>query len=58
MAYQQVIEGRYIDRKRLTDLVKKLFPQGSYKLRLQLNCWILTLPRSLTEKEIDSCCFE
>ncbi|PVH74784.1 hypothetical protein DL98DRAFT_519023 [Cadophora sp. DSE1049] len=53
---RQVIEGRYVDRKKLTRLMKKIFPDGDYIIRMQLNCWILTLPRLLTEDEIDDCC--
>ncbi|CAG8955110.1 hypothetical protein HYFRA_00007125 [Hymenoscyphus fraxineus] len=50
MACQQVLEGRYIDPTRLKMVLDRLFgARGNYFVRLQLNCWILTVPRKLTE---------
>ncbi|CAG8978315.1 hypothetical protein HYALB_00005901 [Hymenoscyphus albidus] len=59
MACQQVLEGRYIDPTRLKIVLDRLFgTRGNYFVRLQLNCWILTVPRKLTEEQIESCYFE
>ena len=62
---QQVIDGRYVDRASLMNLLRKTFGEGSFEVRvggipgrtgtaanepqLQLNRWILSLPRRLTE---------
>jgi len=58
MAYEQVIEGRYIDRKKLLQLLQKVFPERNYAVRLQLNCWILTVPKLLREEELEFCCID
>lgn len=56
MAYRQVIAGRYIDRTKLLHLLKSTFGNGeNFSVRLQLNCWVLTIPRALTEDQIESC---
>jgi hypothetical protein len=34
MAYEQVIEGRYIDRKKLLQLLQKVFPERNYAVRV------------------------
>jgi hypothetical protein len=34
MAYQQVIEGRYIDRKKLSHLLRKLFGERNFEVRV------------------------
>lgn len=65
MALQQVIEGRYVDRARLLHLLKKTFGENNFAVRvggyrgarrkpandsqLQLNRWILSVPKRLTE---------
>ena len=65
MAHQQVLEGRYIDRKRLLNYLNQRFGPNysvrvgvtrhlhdSHKLTLeqiQLNRWILTIPALLTD---------
>jgi len=62
---EQIIESRYVDRKRLVHLLKKEFGVGNFLARvrypaaappltakpfqLQLNCWILDVPRQLSE---------
>ncbi|PMD54056.1 uncharacterized protein K444DRAFT_618517 [Hyaloscypha bicolor E] len=58
MPAQQIIEGRYVDRRKLLLLLQKRFPARNYAVRLQLNCWILTVPQSLTEEDINHCCIE
>jgi len=54
----QIIEDRYVDRKKLLLLLEKLFPDRNYAVRLQLNCWILTLPQPLCEEDINRCCID
>jgi hypothetical protein len=69
MVLQQVLEGRYIDRARLIQLLKKTFGENNFGVRvctqpvlsrvlseqrpdepqMQLNSWILTVPKKLTE---------
>jgi len=55
MAVQQIIESRYIDRKKLEPFLRKTFGLGNFSARLQLNCWVLKMPRRLDELEIESC---
>ncbi|KAH6672022.1 hypothetical protein B0J14DRAFT_594960 [Halenospora varia] len=52
---QQIIEGRYIQRDKLVRLLKNEFGEGKFAIRLQLNRWILSVPKELTEEQIDSC---
>ncbi|PMD46643.1 hypothetical protein L207DRAFT_577490 [Hyaloscypha variabilis F] len=52
----QTIENRYVDRRKLLRVLEKLFPAKNYAVRLQLNCWILTIPQPLTEDEINLFC--
>jgi len=56
MPVQQIIEGRYVEREKLIKLLKTTFGEGNYQVRLQLNRWILSVPKELTEEQIDSCC--
>lgn len=69
MRYQQILDGRYVDRKKLNRLVNTLFPNNDFLIRvrpspggersakmtpltepqLQLDRWILDVPRLLTE---------
>lgn len=37
MAYQQTIEGRYVDRKKLARLLKGVFVEGSYQVRVRIS---------------------
>jgi len=53
---QQIIEGRYIEREKLMRLLRDKFGEGNFVVRLQLNRWILSVPKQLTEDQIDSCC--
>ncbi|KAE8443566.1 hypothetical protein EG329_001728 [Mollisiaceae sp. DMI_Dod_QoI] len=53
---QQIIEGRYVEREKLMALLKEAFGEGRFVVRLQLNRWILSVPKLLTEEQIDSCC--
>jgi hypothetical protein len=87
---RQIIDGRYLDRQKLMLLIQSLFPPGSCHVRvgrlrlprphpanfhkLQLNKWILSIPKILTEvcppipnlrvllkslkEQIENCCLE
>jgi len=52
---QQVIEGRYIDKEKLLELLNREFGRGNFQVRIQLNRWILAIPSLLTEEQIDAC---
>jgi len=52
---QQVIEGRYVDKEKLMNLLNKQFGKGNFHVRIQLNRWILAIPSVLSEEQIDAC---
>jgi len=52
----QVIENRYIDRNKLRLHLEQTFGENNFAIRLQLNRWVLNVPRKLAEDEIDGCC--
>jgi hypothetical protein len=47
MAYEQVIEGRYIDRKKLLQLLQKVFPERNYAVRVSWRAGFVSGPNTL-----------
>lgn len=45
----QVLQKRYVDKKKLGDLMKKLFPQGGFQVEVRMRV-VLKIPFS-TESE-------
>ncbi|KAK1454902.1 hypothetical protein CPAR01_01600 [Colletotrichum paranaense] len=52
---EQMIEGRYIDRRKLQELLKDRFGH-QYRLQMRSNNYRLYAGRRLSEEEILSCC--
>lgn len=53
MTVQQIIHLRYNDLKALREELTKLFPNGDFAVDVQMGQFILTLPRGLSQTEVD-----
>lgn len=53
MPVQQIIEDRYVDRRRLQALLARKFLPGTYSITWKLNRWIINAPEALTDSELD-----
>lgn len=54
MTVQQIIHLRYNDVKSLQEELTKLFPDGDFAVNVQMGQFILTLPRGLSQTEVDT----
>jgi len=50
-----VVEPRYIDRAKLTDLLARLFPSKTYAAEIRRGKWIISTPIPLTKEQLDAC---
>jgi len=50
----QVLEQRYVDKQRLFSLLTRLFAIGAFSVEDTGEHYIMTLPRGLTQDEIQS----
>ncbi|KAL4978778.1 hypothetical protein BDW66DRAFT_129537 [Aspergillus desertorum] len=53
--HHQVVELRYLDEKRLMNLLRQRFKQGEYSVRLSCGRYLISVPKPLSEEDIDSC---
>jgi len=50
----QALSARYINKQSLVQVLDKLFGSNNYEIEIQENHMVLTIPRKLTESEIES----